>query len=140
MIKEKFTGNWKRLFQQQGYGDFDALWNASLERVDEPNRTRGGHSEVGRLYLSNSRGGEQVFYLKRQLNYTSKTLSHPFTGIPPDPARIRHYSNAQRTGHSLPGGLLSGLSQAAGRTAIHSDHPGTGGLSGSAALPPRLHQ
>lgn len=79
---EQFTGNWKALFGKHGFSDFDAIWNASLELVDEPNVARGGRSEVGRLCLNTEANKEQVFYVKRQVNYTAKTLTHPLSGIP----------------------------------------------------------
>jgi len=81
-ITEHFTQGWQGLFQSHGYGDFNSIWDASLGFVDEPNVGRGGRSEVGRLCLNSEDGKEQVFYVKRQVNYISKTLSHPIRGIP----------------------------------------------------------
>jgi hypothetical protein len=81
-ITEQFTQDWETLFKDHGFNGFEDLWNASLELVDEPNVARGGRSEVGRLCLANPVGQEQVFYIKRQVNYTAKTLAHPISGIP----------------------------------------------------------
>ena len=81
-ITEHFTKSWQPLFQSQGYGDFASIWDASLGFVDEPNIGRGGRSDVGKLCLSKADGKQQTFYVKRQVNYISKTLSHPFSGIP----------------------------------------------------------
>jgi serine/threonine protein kinase len=79
---EHFTQGSKSLLQDHGYGDFSSIWNASLGFVDEPNIGRGGRSDVGRLCLVDANNKELVFYVKRQVNYTSKTLSHPISGIP----------------------------------------------------------
>lgn len=81
-VTERFTSNWKTLFNHHGVGDFESLWNASLGFVDEPNIGRGGRSEVGKLILNDNSDKQQVFYVKRQVNYTSKTLAHPIAGIP----------------------------------------------------------
>lgn len=81
-ITEHFTSSWKSFFEKHGFSGFDKIWNASLGFVDEPNIGRGGRSEVGRLELDDEAGKTHVFYIKRQVNYTSKTLSHPFSGIP----------------------------------------------------------
>lgn len=78
---EHFTQGSKNLLESHGYGDFDSIWNATLGFVDEPNIGRGGRSDVGRLCLKDSEDKDLVFYVKRQVNYTSKTLSHPISGI-----------------------------------------------------------
>lgn len=61
-----------RLVQYQ-LSDFEALWQVPLEYVDEPNYGRGGYSQVGRLQL-----GERLYYLKRQSNYLSRSVRHPW--------------------------------------------------------------
>ena len=81
-ITEHFTQGWQSLFNSHGYGDFDSIWNASLGFVDEPNIGRGGRSDVGKLCIKSDDGKEKIFYVKRQVNYTSKTLAHPISGIP----------------------------------------------------------
>ncbi|MEZ5530395.1 MAG: lipopolysaccharide kinase InaA family protein [Porticoccaceae bacterium] len=72
---------WASLFSANGLDHFDALWNAHIDLVDEPNRARGGWSEVGVLSLV-VEGREERFYLKRQENFNCRTPRHPFRGIP----------------------------------------------------------
>jgi len=81
-ITEHFTPGWQSLFKRHGFGDFEQIWNASLGFVDDPNIGRGGRSEVGKLVLSGDDDKELIFYVKRQVNYVSKTLAHPISGIP----------------------------------------------------------
>ena len=68
-------------FQSLKLESFSAWWNIPIERVDEPNRSRGGWSEVGRLCVA-ANGQQRTFYLKRQESYTCRTLDSPIRGIP----------------------------------------------------------
>lgn len=61
------------VLKQYGLLDFDRLWNLQLPAVDEPNLARGGWSQVFKLVL-----GGRTFYLKRQENYLTRSLRHPF--------------------------------------------------------------
>jgi tRNA A-37 threonylcarbamoyl transferase component Bud32 len=67
--------------------NFDALWALELEAVDAPNTARGGYSSVARLQL-----GEHAYYLKRQSNYLTRSLRHPFG----EPTFAREMRNIQR--------------------------------------------
>ena len=72
--------------------NFDALWALELEAVDAPNTARGGYSTVSRLQL-----GERAYYLKRQSNYLTRSLFHPF-GEPTfarELRNIQHYQQLQ---------------------------------------------
>ncbi|MEP3857562.1 MAG: lipopolysaccharide kinase InaA family protein [Porticoccus sp.] len=69
------------LFESLNLDHFSAWWNVAIERVDEPNLTRGGRSEVGQLSIPVS-GQRQTFYLKRQANYNCRTPGSPLRGIP----------------------------------------------------------
>lgn len=80
------------VLKKNGLNDFEALWNAKAELVDEPNIGRGGHSDVGILRLLNN-GSEQSFFLKRQVNHNCRVLSSPFSGIP---LAIREWLNIKR--------------------------------------------
>ncbi|MCM2265315.1 MAG: lipopolysaccharide kinase InaA family protein [Desulfuromonadales bacterium] len=60
------------LLEKHGLAHFDALWEAQLHAVDEPNTEHGGWSEVFRLELE-GRG----FFIKRQSNYFTRSLAHP---------------------------------------------------------------
>lgn len=72
---------WLSLCEANGLDSFDAFWEAACTRVDEPNRARGGWSEVGVLTLSGQHQ-PQRFYLKRQENFNCRTAGHPLRGIP----------------------------------------------------------
>jgi len=80
------------LLERQGLTDFESLWNLNLEAVDEPNTGRGGWSSVFRLDLEG-----QGFYLKRQSNYLTHTLHHPF-GEPSFSREFRNISRYQKLG------------------------------------------
>ncbi|CAM3432176.1 lipopolysaccharide kinase [Pseudomonas floridensis] len=80
------------LLERHGLTDFESLWNVQLEAVDEPNTGRGGWSSVFRLDLDG-----QGFYLKRQSNYLTHTLHHPF-GEPSFSREFRNISRYQKLG------------------------------------------
>ncbi|HKS11688.1 MAG TPA: lipopolysaccharide kinase InaA family protein [Pseudomonas sp.] len=75
------------LLQRHGLADFDALWNVQLDAVDEPNTGRGGWSSVYRLELEG-----KGYYLKRQSDYLTRTLHHPFG----EPTFAREFRNISR--------------------------------------------
>lgn len=80
------------LLARHGLLDFQSLWNLDLDAVDEPNTGRGGWSSVYRLDLEG-----QGFYLKRQSNYLTHTLHHPF-GEPSFSREFRNISRYQKLG------------------------------------------
>lgn len=51
---------------------FDEWWSAPGFWVEEPNQARSGWSGVMRVYC-----GQRLYYVKKQRNYTCRTLSHP---------------------------------------------------------------
>lgn len=69
--------NARELLTQHGLDNFDALWVLPLQPVDEPNVNRGGWSEVYRLELADESGENHAFYVKRQENHLTRTLSRP---------------------------------------------------------------
>lgn len=75
------------LLEEHGLADFEALWTLPLDAVDEPNTGRGGSSSVYRLEL-----GTAAFYLKRQRNYLTRSLCHPWG----EPTFAREFRNIQR--------------------------------------------
>lgn len=77
----------RALLEQHGLASYDALWALQLDAVDEPNTERGGWSSVYRLDL-----GDVAYYLKRQSNHLTRTLSHPFG----EPTFAREFRNIQR--------------------------------------------
>ena len=80
------------ILQRHHLDSFDALWQVEAEWVDEPNRSRGGHSSVSRLALEDGQGGIQVFYLKRQSNYLIRHMRRPLG----EPTAAREFYNIQR--------------------------------------------
>lgn len=75
----------KRL-EHHAIANFDALWALQLDTVDEPNTARGGWSGVSRLDLDG-----QGYYLKRQVNYLTRTLARPLG----EPTLSREFRNIQ---------------------------------------------
>jgi tRNA A-37 threonylcarbamoyl transferase component Bud32 len=73
-IDDKF----RELMQARGLVDFQSIWSEVLEPVDKPNRERGGLSSVCRLSLIDKQGKAHHYYLKRQSNHLSYSLSAPF--------------------------------------------------------------
>lgn len=94
MGKEFFylSENCTEILKENGLDDFEALWNAEVEIVDEPNIGRGGYSDVGILRLPNG-SAEEAFFVKRQTNHNCRTFWHPFRGIP---LAIREWLNINR--------------------------------------------
>jgi len=86
-MSDHFSERDRAILQAQGLDSFEALWALPLDSVDAPNTARGGWSSVFRLDL-----GEAAFYLKRQSNYLSRTLRHPFG----EPTFAREFRNIQR--------------------------------------------
>ncbi|CEG54890.1 MAG: hypothetical protein CMK96_04520 [Pseudomonas sp.] len=72
-MNEFFSVADRPLLKAHGLASFDALWAVQLESVDMPNTGRGGWSSVFRLEL-----GDTAYYLKRQSNYLTHSLRHPF--------------------------------------------------------------
>lgn len=86
-MSEFFSSSDESVLQTHGLASFDALWKLQLDAVDAPNTVRGGWSSVFRLEL-----GETAYYLKRQSNYLTHTLRHPFG----EPTFAREFRNIQR--------------------------------------------
>jgi hypothetical protein len=82
----------RAILQSHLLDSFDALWRLQLDPVDAPNTARGGWSSVFRLDL-----GEAAYYLKRQSNYLTHTLRHPF-GEPTFACEFRNIQRYQRLG------------------------------------------
>ena len=80
------------LLQRHGLEGFEPLWQLPLDAVDEPNTGRGGWSSVFRLELEG-----KGFYLKRQSDYLTRTLRHPF-GEPTFACEFRNIRRYQQLG------------------------------------------
>lgn len=83
-MKYFFDPQWKGVFLKQGLADFEALWGLDLVPLDKPNRgrSRDGWSYVCAMNLELDNGTCKKLIIKRQQNHNSRTLLHPFTGIP----------------------------------------------------------
>ncbi|MDR1850027.1 MAG: lipopolysaccharide kinase InaA family protein [Zoogloeaceae bacterium] len=70
-----------------GLDNFEALWNFSPEAEDTPNGERGDQRLASRLALPG-----RLYYLKRQTNHLTRSLSHPLG----EPAIAREFRNITR--------------------------------------------
>jgi|TARA_B110000116_G_C16714106_1_gene525941 tRNA A-37 threonylcarbamoyl transferase component Bud32 len=77
-VKDYIDDNVQSLLTANKLKDFDSLWTLALTPVDRPNTDRGGRSEVARLSLKDADGAEQEFFIKRQVNHLSRSLTAPF--------------------------------------------------------------
>jgi tRNA A-37 threonylcarbamoyl transferase component Bud32 len=73
---------WVGLFDAHQLNSFDALWNASFNDVDEPNKSKDGWSSVALMELADSNGNSQRFYIKRQESYNCFSFKAPIKGMP----------------------------------------------------------
>lgn len=100
----------RALLERNGLGTFDQLWARQLDAVDEPNTGRGGHSSVYRLDVEG-----HGFYLKRQTNYLTRTLLHPF-GEPSFSREFRNIRRYQELGIPALQAVFFGMRKVAGET------------------------
>lgn len=74
---------WQQLLDDNQLSTFDQFWDLELKAVDEGNEGRGqnGWSKVCIHSLTTASGEKRRIVIKRQSNYRSHTLHHPFRGI-----------------------------------------------------------
>jgi len=92
--------SWEAVLNHNGLDRFDALWDLPFEALDAPNR-RGGpdsFSQVGRIDLAAANGRAVRLVVKKQQNYTSRTLRHPIAGIPTFENELRNIVAYRRKG------------------------------------------
>ena len=70
-----------QLLQKNQLDTFENVWDFPIQWIDAPNKNRGGWSAVGRLEIQNN-GKPNLFFVKKQLNHTTRTLRHPLNGVP----------------------------------------------------------
>lgn len=80
-MKDFIAPDWGPLAHRYGLDDFGALWELETGWVEAPNRRRGGWSGVSRHEMQGRDGGDEVVYIKRQQNHTTRTWRHPFRGV-----------------------------------------------------------
>ncbi len=83
-MKDYISPEWYGILEEQGLCGFSALWEKELSYIEEPNSGRGknGWSGVSLLPLEIPGMGRRNLVLKRQFNHVSRSLRHPFSGIP----------------------------------------------------------
>jgi hypothetical protein len=74
--------NWRETLVKNGLNSFDDWWEFAADWFEEPNVRRGGWSGVSRVELAMADGSHRAVFLKRQENHVTRTLLHPFRGIP----------------------------------------------------------
>lgn len=90
---------WREILSDQGLLNFDAWWTKTLPLLTEPNTGRGGWSKVYSLILPRQDGtGICRLIVKRQLNHTSRTILHPWRGIPTLAKELNNILYYQRVG------------------------------------------
>lgn len=72
--------DWRVRLQQNSLDCFDTLWQMDAPWFEPPNQARGGWSGVCRIELNRPDGTQVALFLKRQENYRTRTLRHPFSG------------------------------------------------------------
>jgi hypothetical protein len=71
---------WLRTAALNGLSSFTDFWNLPGTPVDNVNHGRGGWSAVRRCCVRTSPDAIETVYVKRQVNYVSRTLRHPLSG------------------------------------------------------------
>jgi len=91
---------WEAILRDNGLDRFDALWDLPFETLDVPNRRgrRDSFSQVGRIDLKAAHGSTVRLVIKKQQNYTSRTLRHPLSGIPTFENELRNILAYRRKG------------------------------------------
>jgi len=73
---------WEKALVDAGLTDFEAMWNVSLETVDDTNVRRGGWSQAYIMPLRLDGGKAIRTIVKRHMNHSTRTIAHPVIGIP----------------------------------------------------------
>lgn len=101
-MKDFIAPDWGPLAQRHGLDDFGALWELDIGWVEVPNRRRGGWSGVSRYAMQGRNGSDEVVYIKRQQNHTTRTLRHPFRGVMTFRREFRNLRRLQSYGVPVP--------------------------------------
>lgn len=97
MFRRPFLNS--EFFDIDGFIGFDRIWNLPRHWFDKPNQERGGWSGVSRHTLETLQGEVHVF-IKRQQHYVTRTLLHPFSGIPTFEKELKNILRLRR--HQIP--------------------------------------
>jgi len=77
-----YTEEWQAVLIRNGWNDFERIWSLEQEWFEAPNYGRGGWSGICKATLMLADGSECPVFIKRQENFVTRTLLHPFRGIP----------------------------------------------------------
>ena len=103
-MKNYVPPKWRQVLAQQSLIDFESLWHIQADPLDKPNTGRGrtGWSVATLLTLPLVDGKKKRLILKRQQNYFSRSLRHPFRGIPTFEKEFSNLLRYKRLGISVP--------------------------------------
>ncbi len=93
---------WRPVFEENGLGTFESLWNLEADWFEPPNHRRGGWSGVARVALQLPEGEQAFIFLKRQENHIRKSWRHPFRGEPTFRAEARNLRRLNGKGIAAP--------------------------------------
>jgi len=99
-MKDFVNERWRAILAHNGLAGFDALWKLEAEWFEAPNQRRGGWSGVARCELKLPDGGTTAIFLKRQENHGTRSLWHPFSGVPTFLREFKRIMAYRR--HSIP--------------------------------------
>jgi len=73
--------DWQAVARANGLDSFESIWALDIGWFEEPNERRGGWSGVSRYEIDLPDGGREGIFIKRQQNHTTRSWSHPVSGI-----------------------------------------------------------
>ena len=99
-MKDFISPKWQRILAEKSLSDFGALWSLQLKSLDRPNTGRGsgGWSAVTLLTLELPDGHKKRLIIKRQQSHKSRTIRHPFCGVPTFEKEFRNILYYNRLG------------------------------------------
>lgn len=99
-MDEYIAAKWLQILSEKGLSDFDALWSLQLEPLDRPNTGRGsgGWSSVSLLTFALPNGHEKRLIMKRQQSHKTRTVRHPFCGVPTFEKEFRNILHYKKLG------------------------------------------
>ena len=99
----------------RGLGSFEGLWQLEADWFEAPNDDRQGFSGVVTCDLLDALSIERRVFIKRQENHCSRTLWHPFRGVPTFYKEYQGLLTFQQAGIATVEPLYFGWAQAGSR-------------------------
>lgn len=81
-MRDYVTSEWDSIARANGLDSFDAVWALDIGWFEEPNKRRNGWSGVSRCEVDLPDADTVGVFIKRQQNHTTRSLLHPFRGVP----------------------------------------------------------